>query len=242
MSLASIKKQICFYLQKPASELIYDGEDMILVELNTVRKDLEKLHNFRHLHAIGQCTVTSSAGFDLRQLETDNSKRFKSIREIWLVIPGGGLFPVLWKTSRAHFNRASKFQRRLSALDAPQRYPGDAGQQTLYSNLSSSVVVDGFFLKIVSFSEAVSFEVKCHTWEDEWGDYTDDESFFVTDGADYLKWAAVLKLNNTTQTFPDMRQEGTVSKNSPERMKQDAVELLKMSDNYDGFAGYIPMP
>jgi len=242
MSLSKIKKQVCFYLQRPASELTFDSEDMLLIELNESRKDIEKLHNFRHLRATGQCEVTSAAGFDLRQLVTDNDKRFKSLRELWLVTAGVGRFPIIWKTTKAHFNRAAKFQRRISSYDTTYRYPGDAGQQTLYNNLVSNVIVDGFFLRISSFTENVTFEVTCHTWEADWEDYDDNSSFFAVEAQDYLKWATIAKLNNFTQTFPDMRQEGTVSKNSIDKSLNAALELLRASDNYDGLSGYIPMP
>ena len=232
MSLAKVRKQISFYLQRPVTDFVVDGEDVLLSELNEARRDLEKLHNFRSLFDQGTFALTSS-GFDLRTLTTTSSRKFKSIRSI-----EHANLPIVWLSEGAERNRQLKRLRRRG-MTSSLHHPGDVGNSFSDSDLLPRLVVDGFKVLLRPTGELDQVLVKCHTWAPAWSNYDDSSSFFATECVDYLKWATILRLNKFTQTFTDMRQEGTISERAIEKMVASSIELLKSSDNYDGAAGRI---
>lgn len=237
MSLASLRDRICFYVQRTDSSFVTNGTDILLAELNAARVSLERRHNFKHLHDTGLVTVTSS-GVDLAEMSTTSGRSYKSPRQMWVVATEGEI-PVGYITKEMlHRRRLSKV-RRTGMIDAI-RYPGDAGTFNYLDNDAySRLYLDGTKL-FCDFIEQTSIQIRvdCHTWSPAWADY-DEEDWFVDNATDYLNWATILRLNHFTQTFPDFRQEGTVSIGSLNKMLGDATAELITNSNYDGLSGLI---
>jgi len=57
MNIGMIKKHVAAYLRKPTAEFVFEGEDMLLAELNAARRALELLNDFQTQKIVAYLTV-----------------------------------------------------------------------------------------------------------------------------------------------------------------------------------------
>lgn len=237
MTLTALRDRICFYVQRPAADFVTNGTDILLAELNQARVSLEKRHNFKHLHDSGLVQLSAS-GVDLSNLTTLSGRRYKAPRQMWVVSPDGEI-PVSYITKEMLHRRRLGKTRRQGIIDAI-RYPGDVGAFNYLDNdVYSRLYLDGNKLYCDFIEQnTISLRIDCHTWNNNWSNYNAND-WFCNNAQDFLNWSVIARINHFTQTFPDMRQEGTVSLRSVEKMIDSSIAELLTNENYDGISGLI---
>jgi hypothetical protein len=73
MNIGMIKKHVAAYLRKPVADFVFDGEDMLLVELNAARRALELLNDFQAQKIVAYLTVAPD-GTDIVEAEDRDGK------------------------------------------------------------------------------------------------------------------------------------------------------------------------
>lgn len=236
MNVGEIKEQIAYYLQQSVASFSSGGTDFLLVELNRSRRKAERLHDFVYSEALGYLSIDPDDGGLLTAVKpnedlTGTALDVKTVQTFYLqttTANGYRYVPMLHHSRRRLSNEAKElFNKRTWGFNT--RYP--ASDEDAYPSLSKRPAVEWFgkTIKIVPApSEAKVLGLDCYTWLP---DYTDDadEDFITENGADYLIWETIVKLNYRIQTFVP-RQDKVLP--PPDKLADDAYADLVEWDGY----------
>lgn len=236
-TLENVKEAVALYLGQSASTFIEGSTDVLLQELNEVRRAAELEHDFEILTDTLRVDVDSSGGIIDEDYDTTSGRKYKTVKAAWLVSDQGVRTPLTWRT-KGDLHEARLKQARRERVTWPLRVLPDVGNLDLdtydYSR-TTKLYIEGETLKLdppPSGSTSYQIELDVHTWWDDWTDYTaDDTDFFVRHGKEYLKWGTIRRLNFVIQKWVP-RIEGTLPHSGIEKIEKEALQRLIKQDDY----------
>lgn len=230
MNIGDLKAIIVAYFREDISHFTVGGQDLLLVALNSVRKQAELVHDFEYSKVSVDLVVDDVIGGDLSDAVlsgTDDGVDVKSVIQVGIVVTGD-VVPARFSTTTSIAKE--HLHRRWPRDRWDQRYPDDAEcKDGRYSR--SRVLQFGSKLFRYPFGttgEQTTLTLEVYKW---FADYAEDEDedLFTKHGHNYLKWAAIIEVNHLFKRFVP-RQEGNLA--PPTGLADQALQALIAWDEY----------
>lgn len=239
MSLSTLKTAVHDILQTPSGVQSNDDASLLLA-FNSARLTAERNYDFKKSRGLGYLTVTASTGALLATAQagfsseapTGSTVLFKDVEMIDLRVnttgtpvwvPGQYVSEELWKTMRERANRLlPSYSYESPPITESVWNDAWAGTATVYHY--------GGRL-FVSETDNVNVRIYGRQWLTAYASFAAADDFLITYGSDYLMWSAVLWMGFKRGSFVP-RNEGSVTLDYVNKMRDEAWESLKMWDAY----------
>lgn len=235
MTLTEIKAVVAAMFKKTAGDLTVNSIDLFLHAANNARRRAELLHDFESSRIVADLAIAGASGGLLSAVTNVQGSATGGVKSVTAVsrVDGNGYFrPSQFK----RFDMALENLRSESFLDAEywfnDRYQDDEGTWSdrsgivqlggkLYVYPYDSDATDTVNVRLVGFGWLPAYTTGLLG--------TADIDLFVTRGAEYLQWAAIVELNHYFKEFV-ARTEGNLP--TPEKMRDSALRELILQDSY----------
>lgn len=235
MIIGNLKKQIAAYLQRPVSDFVVEGVDLLLAVINESHEYMQQQYDFKYAEVSVDALVSIANGLPISPLYLHGTNDYVTVKKVlraFIADGYGGVRPIKYVSRDFIVKDAQQRWDGVPRVWAPTirdmpNYP--TFYEVYLSQVGQRLIIYPTSITILQTDPMPIFLDVIRYFPDYSSDDEDNVDFFLQFGATFMKYDSICRLNPRIKEFVP-RQEGNVAAPTDERDKA-WVDLLAWDAN-----------